>query len=172
MNLLKCDQLWQRPKVCGFTEGCMTKGIMVTLHPLTYFSNLTFRDFLKIAAGDSDPFPRLVETMASAAGIKAPHRQNLKKADHEPVTHGGAMKIQRFRHSNIPDKQFLKELEVAAEPWNALQLKTDGTSWMSALAGVERSKIGAEPLQTVVIRRSTVHLYMVKLYNRQPESDE
>lgn len=42
---------------------------------------------------------------------------------------------------------------------------------MSALANVERSKVGAAPLQAVVVRRSTVHLY-IKLYNRQPESDE
>lgn len=115
---------------------------MVTLPPLDVFFLPHVSDCLKITLGDSGSFPRLVEAMANTAGIKAPHRTTLKKAESEPVTRGAAMKIQRIWHSSIPDKQFLKEIEDAAQPWNALQFKSNGSSWMAALAGVERSKIG------------------------------
>lgn len=121
----------------------MKNGTMVTLPPLDVFFLPHVSDFLKIALGDSGSFPRLVETMANTAGVKAPYRTTLKKAESEPVTRGAAMKIQHVWHSSIPDKQFLKDIEDAAQPWNALQFKNNGSSWMAALAGVERSKIGA-----------------------------
>lgn len=53
------------------------------------------------------------------------------------------MKIQRVWHSCLPDKDFLKNLEIASRPWDDLQLKNNGSSWMGALAGAERSKIGS-----------------------------
>jgi hypothetical protein len=130
----------------------MKNRIMVTLPPLDVFFLPHVSDFLRIALGDSGSFPRLLETMAGAAGVKAPHRQTLKKAESEPVTRGAAIKIQHVWHSSLPDEQFLKELEVAAEPWNALQLKNNGTSWMAALAGVERTKIGAAVKESRVAR--------------------
>jgi hypothetical protein len=115
----------------------MKNGIMVTLPPLDVFFLPHVSDFLRIVRGDSGSFPRLVETMANTAGIKAPHRTTLRKAESEPLTRGAAMKIRRVWHSSIPDKQFLKEIEVAAQPWDALQLKNNGSSWMAALVGVE-----------------------------------
>ncbi|MDC8454704.1 hypothetical protein [Marinobacter sp. DS40M6] len=121
----------------------MKNGTMVTLPPLDVFFLPHVSDFLKIALGDSGSFPRLVETMANTAGVKAPHRTTLKKAESEPVTRGAAMKIQRVWQASIPDKQFLESIEAAVEPWNGLQLKNNGSSWVAALAGADKSKIGS-----------------------------
>ena len=121
----------------------MKNGTMVTLPPLDVFFLPHVSDFLKIALGDSGSFPRLVETMANTAGVKAPHRTTLKKAESEPVTRGAAMKIQRVWQASIPDKQFLESIEAAVEPWNDLQLKNNGSSWVAALAGADKSKIGS-----------------------------
>lgn len=121
----------------------MKNGIMVTLPPLDVFFLPHVSDFLRITLGDSGSFPRLIEGMAEAAGIKAPHRTTLKKAEREPVTRSAAMKIQRVWHSSVPDKGFLKDLEIASQPWDDLQLKNNGSSWTAYLAGIERSKIGS-----------------------------
>ncbi|MFL1404619.1 hypothetical protein ACJO2E_04640 [Marinobacter sp. M1N3S26] len=121
----------------------MKNEIMVTLPPLDVFFLPHVSDFLKIALGDSGSFPRLVETMANTAGVKAPHRTTLKKAESQPVTRGAAMKIQRVWQASIPDKQFLESIEAAVEPWNGLQLKNNGSSWVAALAGADKSKIGS-----------------------------
>ncbi|MBW0149082.1 hypothetical protein [Marinobacter arenosus] len=121
----------------------MAKGIKVTLPPLDVFFLPHVSDFLRITLGDSGSFPRLIEGMAEAAGIKAPHRTTLKKAEHQPVTRGAAMKIQRVWHSSLQNKDFLKDLEIATQPWEDLQLKNNGSSWIAYLAGTERSKIGS-----------------------------
>lgn len=134
----------------------MKNGMMVTLPPLDVFFLPHVSDFLKITLGDSGSFPRLVETMANAARVKAPHRNTLKKAESEPVTRGAAMKIQRVWHSSIPYAQFLKEIEIASQSWNALQLANNGSSWMAALAGVERPNIGA------AVKRSRVFSFIQK----------
>ncbi|MCG8518530.1 MAG: hypothetical protein MI794_11125 [Pseudomonadales bacterium] len=120
----------------------MKSGIWVTLTPLDVFFLPHVSDFLRITLGDSGSFPRLVEGMADVAGIKAPHRTTLKKAEHQPVTRGSAMKIQRIWLSSLPDKEFLKDLEIALQRWVDLQLKNNGSSWVASLAGAERSKIG------------------------------
>lgn len=121
----------------------MKKGIIVTVPPLDVFFLPHVSDFLRIILGDSGSFPRLVEAMANAADMKAPHRTTLKKAEYEPVSLSAAMKIRSIWQASIPDKQFLNSIEAAAGPWNALELKNNGSSWMASLAGIERSKIGS-----------------------------
>ncbi|WP_027831573.1 hypothetical protein [Marinobacter sp. HL-58] len=121
----------------------MKNRIRVTLPPLDVFFLPHVSDFLRIALGDSGSFPRLVKTMANAAGVKAPHLNTLKKAEQKPVTPSTAMKIKRVWHASIPNKQFLELIEAAVEPWNGLQLKNNGSSWVAALAGAEKSKIGS-----------------------------
>jgi len=121
----------------------MKSRVWVTLPPLDVFFLPHVSDFLRIALGDSGSFPRLVKTMANAAGVEAPHLNTLKKAEQKPVTPSTAMKIKRVWHASIPDKQFLDSIEAAVEPWNGLQLKNNGSSWVAALAGADKSKIGS-----------------------------
>ncbi|GBO88998.1 hypothetical protein [Marinobacter salsuginis] len=121
----------------------MKNRIRVTLPPLDVFFLPHVSDFLRIALGDSGSFPRLVKTMANAAGVEAPHLNTLKKAEQQPVTPSTAMKIKRVWRASIPDKQFLESIEAAVEPWNGLQLKNNGSSWVAALAGADKSKIGS-----------------------------
>lgn len=121
----------------------MKSRVRVTLPPLDVFFLPHVSDFLRIALGDSGSFPRLIKTMANAAGVEAPHLNTLKKAEQKPVTLSTAMKIKRVWHASIPDKQFLESIEAAVEPWNGLQLKNNGSSWVAALAGADRSKIGS-----------------------------
>ena len=119
----------------------MKSRVRVTLPPLDVFFLPHVSDFLRIALGDSGSFPRLIKTMANAAGVDAPHLNTLKKAEQKPVTLSTAMKIKRVWHASIPDKQFLESIEAAVEPWNGLQLKNNGSSWVAALAGADKSKI-------------------------------
>ena len=121
----------------------MKNRIRVTLPPLDVFFLPHVSDFLRIALGDLGSFPRLVKTMANAAGVEAPHLNTLKKAEQQPVTPSTAMKIKRVWRASIPDKQFLESIEAAVEPWNGLQLKNNGSSWVAALAGADKSKIGS-----------------------------
>ncbi|MCK0164940.1 hypothetical protein [Marinobacter sp. S6332] len=121
----------------------MKNRIRVTLPPLDVFFLPHVSDFLRIALGDSGSFPRLVKTMANAAGVEAPHPNTLKKAEQQPVTPSTAMKIKRVWRASFPDKQFLESIEAAVEPWNGLQLKNNGSSWVAALAGADKSKIGS-----------------------------
>ncbi|KAE8543764.1 hypothetical protein F6453_3901 [Marinobacter nauticus] len=121
----------------------MANGIRVMLPPLDVFFLPHVSDFLRIVLGDSGSFPRLVESMANAAGIKAPHRSTLKKAEQEPITLSVATKIQNVWQASIPDHQLLKSIEAVAQPWNALRLKNNGSSWKASMLGAERSKIGS-----------------------------
>ncbi|WP_379944568.1 hypothetical protein OZ656_13055 [Marinobacter sp. LM1] len=121
----------------------MKSRVRVTLPPLDVFFLPHVSDFLRIALGDSGSFPRLIKTMANAAGVEAPHLNTLKKAEQKPVTLSTAMKIKRVWHASIPDKQFRESIEAAVEPWNGLQLKNNGSSWVAALAGADKSKIGS-----------------------------
>ncbi len=121
----------------------MKSRVRVTLPPLDVFFLPHVSDFLRIALGDSGSFPRLVKTMANAAAVEAPHPNTLKKAEQKPVTLSTAMKIKRVWHASIPDKQLLESIEAAVEPWNGLQLKNNGSSWVAALAGADKSKIGS-----------------------------
>lgn len=120
----------------------MKQKIMVTLPPLDVYFLPHFSDFLKLTIGESGSFPSLVEAMAEAAQIKAPHRQTLRKAEEEPVTPGVARKIQRVWHSSLADTQSLQKLEALAEPWRTHQFKNNGISWISGLAGIAQSPIG------------------------------
>lgn len=102
-----------------------------------------FEEFLRLIGFDAG-MPGLVRDLAHQLEKVPPSDKTLRSAFAKPITRSTAERIQGILEAKISDSLNMEELKDQMRPWEELRLRSNGATWLPAIAGLRQQVLNGK----------------------------